>query len=104
MRIKTVRQVIRSCIIYKRFSVRPLEMSEFLIQKIVGEMLQTLKSVGCKPMWSTDLEGKQEMLDNSLYVYNISNIPLKMAISLSTDSFILADRRLIARRSRSTTI
>ncbi|GFV00940.1 integrase catalytic domain-containing protein [Trichonephila clavipes] len=80
---KTIRQVVRSCITCKRFSARPLETVSIPLPE--------------------DRENKKCWI--VLFTCAIYRaVYLELITSLSTDSFILAFRRFIARRGRPTTI
>lgn len=101
---KTVRQMVRSCVKCKRYSVRPLDtvsvplpedrVREAAIFEVCGVDL-------CGPLYLKK-DRKCWIVLFTCAIYRA--VHLELVSSLSTESFILAVRRFIARRGRPTTI
>lgn len=101
---KTIRQVIRSCITCKRFSARPLETVSVPLPE------DRVRDASIFEVCGVDLCGPLFLKDNkkcwvALFTCAVYRaIHLELVSSLSTDNFILAIRRFIARRGRPATI
>ncbi|GFT35519.1 integrase catalytic domain-containing protein [Trichonephila clavipes] len=101
---KTIRQVVRSCITCKRFSARPLETVSIPLPE------DRVRDAAIFEVCGVDLCGPLFLKENKkcwivLFTCAIYRaVHLELITSLSTDSFILAFRRFIARRGRPTTI
>lgn len=101
---KTIRQIVRSCITCKRFSARPLETVSVHLPE------DRVRDASIFEVCGVDLCGPLFLKDNkkcwvvlfTCAVYRA--IHLELVSSLSTDNFILAIRRFIARRGRPVTI
>ncbi|GFT14168.1 integrase catalytic domain-containing protein [Trichonephila clavipes] len=101
---KTIRQVVRSCIACKRFSARSLETVSIPLPE------DRVRDAAIFEVCGVDLCGPLFLKENKkcwivLFTCAIYRaVHLELITSLSTDSFILAFRRFIARRGRPTTI
>ncbi|XP_055936577.1 uncharacterized protein LOC129966192 [Argiope bruennichi] len=101
---KTIRQVIRNCVICQRFSSRPLEVASAPLPEDRVRDAYVFEVVGvdlCGPLYLKN-KSKCWAVLFTCAVYRAVHIDL--VTSLSTDSFILALRRFISRRGRPATI
>ncbi|GFT60853.1 integrase catalytic domain-containing protein [Trichonephila clavipes] len=102
---KTIRQVVRSCITCKRFSARPLETVSIPLPEDRVRDAAIFEVCGvdlCGPLFFLKENKKYWIVLFTCAIYRA--VHLELITSLSTDSFILAFRRFIARRGRPTTI
>lgn len=101
---KTIRQVIRSCVKCKRFSARPLETVSIPLPEDRVRDAAIFEVCGvdlCGPLFLKKAN-KCWVVLFTCAIYRA--IHLELVTSLSSDSFILAVRRFIARRGRPITI
>ena len=101
---KTVRGVIRKCIRCRRFSVRPIETVSIPLPEDRVKDAAVFEITGidlCGPLLVRG-EKKCWILLATCAIYRA--VHLELVSSLSTDCFILALRRFIARRGRPSTI
>ena len=101
---RTIRQVIRTCIICKRFSSRPLETVTIPLPEDRVRDAAVFEVAGvdlCGPLFLKD-ERKSWIVLFTCAIYRA--VHLELVSSLTTDCFILALRRFISRRGRPNTI
>ncbi|XP_055947026.1 uncharacterized protein LOC129980670 [Argiope bruennichi] len=101
---KTIRQVIRNCVICQRFSSRPLEVASAPLPEDRVRDAYVFEVVGvdlCGPLY---LKNKSKCWAVLFTCAVYRAVHIELVTSLSTDSFILALRRFISRRGRPATI
>ncbi|GBM93331.1 hypothetical protein AVEN_217333-1 [Araneus ventricosus] len=101
---KTIRQVIRTCVICQRFASRPLEVVSAPLPEDRVRDAYVFEVVGvdlCGPLY---LKNKTKCWAVLFTCAVYRAVHIELVTSLSTDSFILALRRFISRRGRPATI
>ncbi|GFT33267.1 integrase catalytic domain-containing protein [Trichonephila clavipes] len=100
---KTVRGVIKRCTKCRRFSVRPLEAMSIPLpeDRVRDDVFEVTGIDLCGPLF-LKTDNKCWIVLATCAVYR--TVHLEFVSSLSTECFILALRRFIARRGRPTTI
>ncbi|XP_015907537.2 uncharacterized protein [Parasteatoda tepidariorum] len=101
---KTIRNVVKNCVKCKRFSVKPLEAVSILLPEDRFRDAAIFEIIGVDPCGPLLLKGDRKcwvvLFTCSIY----RAVHLEVVSSLSTDCFILALRRFIARRGHPSTV
>ncbi|GBM00406.1 hypothetical protein AVEN_179218-1 [Araneus ventricosus] len=96
---RTIKQIIKPCIICQRFSVKQPEIPEGTLPEDRVESASIFEVIG------VDVAGPLIIKESKIWILIITcavyrAVHLELLMSLSTDYFILALRRFIARRGR----
>ncbi|GFV59408.1 uncharacterized protein TNCV_235641 [Trichonephila clavipes] len=101
---KTIKQVIKTCIICKRFNAKPISVSEGLLPQDRVRDTAVFEIIGLDLAGPLILKNgeKNWILILTCAIYRA--IHLELFTSISTESFLLGLRRFIARRGRPSVI
>ncbi|GFU69166.1 integrase catalytic domain-containing protein [Trichonephila clavipes] len=101
---KTIKEVIKTCIICKRFNAKPISVSEGLLLQDRVRDAAVFEIIGFDLAGPLILKNGEKNLILILTCAVYRAIHLELLTSVSTESFLLGLRRFIARRGRQSVI
>ncbi|GFX79547.1 integrase catalytic domain-containing protein [Trichonephila clavipes] len=103
---KTIKEVIKTCIICKRFNVKPISVSEELLLQDRVRDAAVFEIIGLYLAGPLILKNEEKnwILILTCALYRAIAIHLELLTSVSTESFLLGLRRFIARLDRPSVI
>ncbi|GFW97570.1 integrase catalytic domain-containing protein [Trichonephila clavipes] len=101
---KTIKEVIQTCIICKRFNAKPISVSEYLLPQDRVRDAAVFEIIGFDLAGPLILKNGEKNLILILTFAVYRGIHLELLTSISTESFLLGLRRFIVRRGRPSVI